>query len=544
MISTSSRRRFALFLIVPLAILIGCGDDSSPGDAAMDSSTLTDGAVSDSSAVDSSIVDSSTVDAGPRDSSVDAGPPPPPTACAYEAPAGDVVYVATDGDDDAGDGSMGSPWATITHALDGVADGATILVRPGTYSGRIRMRGTFPMGVIVRSEVPYMAKLRHSDTVLTFYTASRGCDGITLEGFDIAHDGAGAGALVVHIDGDGRNAVRRITLRNNVLHDSFNNDILKVNNGISEVTIERNMFFNQTGSDEHIDINSASGVVVQDNIFFNDFTASGRTNANDTSSYIVVKDSGGASDIYTGSENITIRRNVFLHYEGSSGTGFLLFGEDGQPFYEVSGATVENNLFVGDSDVLMRSPLGVKGCENILFRNNTLVGDMPSRAFAFRYNLEGANLPIRGSEFYNNIWSDPTGTMGAIDASDGNDFSDASPAAIMDFVIDHNVYWNGSAAIPEDAAEAINASDDSGAIMGDPGLGAQASLVVPHWDGSAFADGSADICEAFTRVVTNYGTPAAGSAGVDAADPAHSASDDIFGHTRGASPDIGAVELP
>ncbi|NOY94570.1 MAG: hypothetical protein GXP55_25615 [Deltaproteobacteria bacterium] len=543
---TSTHRSFVGLLALLLTLsLVGCGDDSSPIDGGGDSATRTDGAPGDSGGRDSGGRDSGPRrDAGPRDSgNADAGPPPPPTACAYTSPTGDVVYVATDGDDGSGDGGMGSPWATITHALDSVADGATILVRPGTYTGRIRMRGTFPTGVTVRSEVPYMARLRHSDTVMTFYTDSRGCDGITVEGFDIAHSGAGAGALVVQIDADGRGAVRRITLRNNVLHDSFNNDILKVNNGISEVTIERNMFFNQTGQDEHIDINSASGVIVQDNIFFNDFEASRRTNANDTSSYIVVKDSGGPSDIYTGSENIIIRRNVFLHYQGSTGTGFLLFGEDGKPFYEVSGATVENNLFVGDSAVLMRSPLGVKGCENILFRNNTVVGDLPSRAFAFRYNLEGENLPIRGSEFYNNIWSDPTGTMGARDASDGNDFSDASPSAIADFVIDSNLYWNGGSAIPEDAAEAINPSDDMNAITADPELGAQAGLVVPHWDGSAFAEGSSDICEAFERVVTDYGTPAAGSAGIDAADPTEAAADDILGRTRGGSPDMGAVEL-
>jgi len=470
--------------------------------------------------------------------------PPAPTACTYAAPLGSVFYVATDGDDSAGDGSIGSPWATITQALDSVPDSSTILVRPGTYTGRVRMRGTFPTGVTVRSEVPYMAKLRNSDTVLTFYTAGVGCDGITVEGFDIAHSGPGAGPLLIHADADGTGAVRRITLRNNVLHDSYNNDILKVNGGISEVVIERNMFFNQTGQDEHIDINSASGIIVQDNLFFNDFAASGRTNNNDTSSFIVAKDSGGANDIYTGSQDLVLRRNVFLNYQGSTGTGFLLFGEDGQPFYEVSGATVENNLFLGNSPVLMRSPLGVKGSEDIIFRNNTVVGDLPSRAFAFRYNLEGANLGIRGVEFSNNIWSDPTGTMGAQDSNDSNDFSDASPSAILDFIIDNNLYWNGGSAIPEDSSEAINPSDDVSSVTGDPLLGDLSGLVVPHWDGSAFADGSTDICGAFERVVNLYGTPAAGSIALDSADPNNAASDDILGRPRGATPDIGAVEAP
>ncbi|MFK8002846.1 MAG: hypothetical protein AB8H86_24980 [Polyangiales bacterium] len=80
------------------------------------------------------------------------------------------------------------------------------------------------------------------------------------------------------------------------------------------------------------------------------------------------------------------------------------------------------------------------------------------------------------------------------------------------------------------------------AALRDPLLGDQSGLVVPHWDGSAFADGSEDICAAFERLVTQYGSPAAGSAAVDAAEPTQMASDDILGRARGASPDIGAVE--
>ena len=58
------------------------------------------------------------------------------------------------------------------------------------------------------------------------------------------------------------------------------------------------------------------------NIFFNDFAGSGRSNNNDTSSHIVIKDSN------LGSHNITVRRNVFLNWEGSTGSNFILIGED------------------------------------------------------------------------------------------------------------------------------------------------------------------------------------------------------------------------
>ncbi|NJO83941.1 MAG: hypothetical protein HC828_14910 [Blastochloris sp.] len=101
---------------------------------------------------------------------------------------GATFYVATNGNN-AGSGSTSAPWATIAHAVENVPDGSTILVRPGEYTGNIRLDASFTKGVTVRAETPYQARLRHNDQVVTIYEGQ----GITLEGFDIAHSGAGAG---------------------------------------------------------------------------------------------------------------------------------------------------------------------------------------------------------------------------------------------------------------------------------------------------------------------------------------------------------------
>ena len=78
-----------------------------------------------------------------------------------------TYWVATNGVDDPTRGTSALPWATITFALDRVPDGSLILVKAGTYTGRIRIRGNFRNGVTVRLETPYQARLRAAEAVLT-----------------------------------------------------------------------------------------------------------------------------------------------------------------------------------------------------------------------------------------------------------------------------------------------------------------------------------------------------------------------------------------
>jgi hypothetical protein len=449
-----------------------------------------------------------------------------------------VYYVATTGSDDSGTGSQANPWATITHAVQNVPDGSIVLAQPGVYAGEVRLDRAFVQGVTVRSAVPYQARLRNNALVVRSYRGKN----IALEGFDIAHSGPGSGALLVHIqdligaEPGGLDRVSRIALRDNILHDSYNNDILKINNGAAQITVEGNIFYNQTGSDEHMDVNSVTDVVIQDNIFFNDFAGSGRANGNDTSAYIVIKDSNGADDTNLGSARITVRRNVFLNWQGSAGYGFIQVGEDATSNYEAREVLIENNLMLGNSVNLMRSPIGIMGSRDVIVRNNTVVGDFPANAFALRLYQVGANQPNVNLRFYNNIWSDPTGTMG--------DFSDSAPGETSSFEIDRNLYWNGGQALPASAADLVNPDDDARRVVGDPRLGGQAGLILPHWAEAAgqFADGSASIRAAFERLVERYGTPAVGSPALGAADPARAPAEDILGNPRGPRPSLGAYE--
>jgi len=451
-------------------------------------------------------------------------------------------YVASDGDDASGDGSPGNPFATITRAVDAAAGGDEVIVRPGTYHGRQRLRREFETPLRVRSEVPYAARLRHDGgAALIAFTARN----IVIEGFDIAHASDNTDGLVIQVQdllgdfngsaGGTEPVVSGIVFRDNIIHSSTNNDLLKVNNGAEDVIIEGNLFFNQAGSDEHIDINSVIGVVVQDNIFMNTATRP------DTSSFVVIKDSNGNSDSVLGTREVTVRRNVFLNWYGSSGQSFVRLGEDGTANFEAVDVVIENNLMIGNSGDLMRAPLTVQGSRDVVFRNNTVTGDLPSRSFAGRLIAAPANPRNEKLVFVHNIWSDPTATMGT-EAFNGVDLFDAPADQTASAVLDNNLYFNGGDPIPVDGGQFLTFTDDAHALVGDPGLADPAALIAPVWDGDGFADGSQTIAEAFERLVADWAVPVPGSPLIDAADPASSPADDILGRLRGSAPDVGAWE--
>ena len=452
-----------------------------------------------------------------------------------------TFYVATNGSDSAGNGSLSSPWATITFALQKVPDGSLILVRPGTYTGQVKLKGSFS-NVTIRSEVPYRAVLRFNDQVLV---TSGPATGIVFEGFDIAHSGPGAGPLVAHIMGSRKvGLVTNITLRNNIFHDSYNSDLLKIDASASNIIVESNIFYNQSGSDEHIDVNSARAVVIRGNVFFNDFAGSGRPNNSDTSNFIVVKDSSGNNDELMGSHNITISGNVFFNWQGITASAFIMIGEDGKPYFEAQGVMIENNLMLGNSPFELRAPIGVYGSKDVTVRNNTISGDLPSWAYAMLLSKAVDNPSNQNIRFFNNIWTDQTGTMGAQSGQTNNDFSDAKPDRTTSFILDNNVYWNNGAPIPTDASEKINYTDDPHRIVNNPGLPLPREIALPRWNPTTglFGDGSTDIKQTFVRLVNTYGAISSTSPAAGAADPSTATKTDILGRSRGDKPDVGAFQ--
>ena len=188
-------------------------------------------------------------------------------------------YVAPRGSDQTGDGSSRRPWATLRHATDSMPDvGAEVIFLDGSY-GPQSLGRAFRKPVIVRAQHPYRARWIGSDPRHRVLTIQRGRR-VTISGFEMAGRPGGKGEYLIHIT---TAETSQILLHNNIIHDSYDNDIIKINAGCHHIRFLGNLLYNQPKKgDEHMDINTVHDVMVEDNVFFNDFAASNRPVLNNT----------------------------------------------------------------------------------------------------------------------------------------------------------------------------------------------------------------------------------------------------------------------
>jgi hypothetical protein len=451
-----------------------------------------------------------------------------------------TYYLSPTGSDTAGDGSAAHPWKTIRHATDVVPDnGSTILLKDGVYVGTQSLGRTFAQTCTIKAENPYGARLQSPADSTRAFNCYNGANA-RFEGLNIFGSGSTGSEFLIHLS---NSTTHNLAFENCFIHDSYNNDIVKINSQAHDITFRRCVLYNQpTNGDEHFDINTVTDVTLEGNIFLNDFAGSGRVNQNTTHPYVVIKNSSTSLPNFT--KRINVRQNVFVNWQGASDQSYLLLGEDGMPFWEAQDVMIENNLFAFNSPNSMPGALMLKGgLKNITFRSNTIVGHpVGGSAYAVRMNKEGSNGNSQDFYFYNNIWSDPSGGM--------VDFSDGSKADVNgDLVLRKNLYWNGGKAIPADAGSVFDpdapGNDDPAGVFADPKLGNPAGMTIPHWDAATgkFLSGTTSIEAEFQRLVNLYAGLSAGNPAIDMADPAHAPTTDILGRPRDSAADIGAFEF-
>jgi hypothetical protein len=457
-----------------------------------------------------------------------------------------TYHVATTGSDLTGDGSAIKPWATIAAALKNVPDdGSTILVKDGVYKGQTLIARAFKKPVTVQAEYAYRVRLTNpGGVVIACYL--QGAGNFKLSGFEITN-GSGFACTtrqnpLVHLQD-----VTDVALEDNIIHDNAVaggcNELLKINSGTPNVApkniqIAGNLFYNPApieGADL-IDAVAVEDLDIRDNIFFSTAPQTAST------SYVMIKSQKQFTDgRVVRSPRFKVYRNVFLSWAGAADQAFVLFGEDGKPYHEVTDSLIENNLLLGNSSTATVAAFQLKGAKDVTIRANTIVGDLPGGSYALRAGTELANPSVEGIRIVNNIWSDPTGTMTKRFVNTyGN-------AVLSSFVLESNLYWNGATPLPSNyfTSGTLFPANDPKAIFGDPRTATdQAAIVLPIWDPAkgTFQSGQPSIKKEHERLVEGYGAIGAGSAAQDAADPKQMPSDDILGRPRDSKPDRGAYE--
>jgi len=279
----------------------------------------------------------------------------------FSGSPGTNYYVASNGSD-ASDGSQSHPWATIQHAANVAAAGATVHVAPGSYSGSIttRTNGTASGRIRFLSDVQWGAIIRATAVDIVWTNLA---DYVDIEGFDIAgNDAATCNGII--------NYASYVRIVGNNVHD-VGHDATACLYGAGIVNHQ-----NRAGHDDDV-----IGNVVHD-----------------------VGDFSRANSLQHGIYHANLRGHIWnnLVYR-SAGWGIHLWHAANQ--VTIANNTVFNNAYggmlIGDGDDPGGFPVGVVNdytvvSNNIVYRNGLAAG-------ASGYGIEEYGATGAHNQYLNNL---------------------------------------------------------------------------------------------------------------------------------------------
>ncbi|MGD9216196.1 MAG: right-handed parallel beta-helix repeat-containing protein [Desulfobacteraceae bacterium] len=283
------------------------------------------------------------------------------------------------GNDNSGDGSMGSPFATIGQALSHASAGSRIRVQAGTYGAvggvaNIQDSDTNPIAIIADGDV--IIDAGGSGSGMQISNARY----LVLQG--LTFQNTGQHGINIDDGGDYSTPTHHVVLRDLTFRDigsGGNNDCLKMS-GVDDFYIT-GCDIQECNRGEAIDMVGCHNGVITGN-FIHDVVLNG------------VQTKGGSADVLIHGNRFERIPQRAINAGGSTGTPYF------RPLdaaYEAAGIHMVANTFLQTGS----APVAFVGCDTCVFANNTII---EPQAYVARILEENTSLAAgRNGYFINNL---------------------------------------------------------------------------------------------------------------------------------------------
>ena len=295
------------------------------------------------------------------------------------------VWVATDGSDTSGDGSVSLPYATISFALSKTGPGDTLQIKGGTYTETISivnkedfvLRGADPADTVYVRGLQAGAVISYDPGTVPASRAMR-FENLVISHADTSLHGAGMEIL------GGAPVLRGVVFRGNKVTGNRGGGLTVSTTGTTRPLIEYCDFYDNYG-DKGAGIYSTGSIEIRYSRFFRNQTLSGSGGAvyfakasglrvYNNRFFGNVADSGGALYVSASATN-SLTQNVFTanfltnNRASSTGGAFYYKGKD------VISAVVENNTFAENQSDQSGGAMFIENTSGMLIRENIIVSN-------------------------------------------------------------------------------------------------------------------------------------------------------------------------
>ena len=293
------------------------------------------------------------------------------------------VWVATDGNDASGDGSVSRPFATIGYALTRVAAGDTLQIKGGTYNESLSIanKEDFIFRGADAADTVYVVGIQSGPVISYDPGVQNGTRAMRFENLVISHADTSLSGSGMEILG-GTPVISGVVFRNNKAGGGRGAGLSLLNATSTRPLIEY-CTFNDNYASRGAALYTEGPVELRYNRFFRNKAASGSGGAvyfNKASALRVYNnrffenaaDSGGA--VYVSAKStLNLTQNFFSANFFTGNSAAMAGGAFYQTGTDVISSVVENNTFAENQSDQSGGALYIKAVSGILLRENVIV---------------------------------------------------------------------------------------------------------------------------------------------------------------------------